>query len=95
MSVSVDEVRRLARLARLRFSDEEEVRLASEMTTILDYMDLLREVDTTGVEPLHHVHDLENVFRADVPTPRITRDEALESAPDTDGTYFRVPKVIG
>lgn len=94
MSVSLDEVRRIARLARLRFSLEEEARLAGEMSTILDYMQQLREVDVDGVEPLHHVHGVENVFRADVPVQRLTRDEALARVPDHDGTHFRVPKVI-
>lgn len=95
MAVTTDEVRRLARLARLAFSPDEEARMATEMGAILAYMQQLGEVDTAGVAPLHHVFDLENVFRADAPVQRITRDEALENAPDHDGTYFRVPKVIG
>lgn len=94
MSVSPEEVRRIARLARLRFTPEEEHRLAGEMSRILDYAAQFREVDTAGVEPLYHVLDLENVFRADEPVQRITRDAALERAPDHDGTYFRVPKVL-
>ena len=95
MSVSIDEVRRIARLARLRFTSDEEARLAGEMTAILDYVEQLREVDVTDVAPLHHVLDLENVFRPDEPVQRLSREEALANAPDHDGTYFRVPKVIG
>ncbi len=92
--VSTEEVRRMARLARLRFTPEEEARLAGEMSTILDYVAQLREVDVTGVAPLHHVLDVENVFRADTPVQRLSPEKALENAPDHDGTYFRVPRVI-
>ncbi len=95
MSVSRDEVRRIARLARLDFTPDEEDRLAGEMSSILDYMALLREVDVEGVAPLHHVHDAANVTRADVPAPPLSRDTALANAPDHDGAHFRVPRVIG
>lgn len=94
MSVSIDEVRRIARLARLQFTPEEEQRLAREMSAILDYMTALEELDTSGVEPMTHVLDLTNVARPDVAESRITRDEALSNAPDADDQYFRVPKVI-
>lgn len=94
MSVSIEEVRRIAGLARLEFSGEEEERLAREMSKILDYVELLKELDTDDVPPTSHVLDMTNVTRPDAANPRITRDEALRNGPDTDGTYFRVPKVI-
>ena len=94
MSVSTDEVRHIARLARLQFSDDEEEQLAQEMSRILDHMDTLNALDTTGVPPMSHVLDLRNVSREDEVDERIDRDDALQNAPDTDGTYFRVPKVI-
>lgn len=94
MSVSTDEVRHIARLARLQFSDAEEEQLAQEMSRILDHMDTLNELDTTGVPPMSHVLDLHNVYRADEVEERIDREDALQNAPDTDGKYFRVPKVI-
>jgi aspartyl-tRNA(Asn)/glutamyl-tRNA(Gln) amidotransferase subunit C len=94
MAVPPEEVRRLAKLARLRFSPDDETRLAGEMTRILDYIDQLKEVDVDGVEPLLHVLDLENVFRPDEATQRITREQALQNAPKSDGDYVRVPKVI-
>ena len=94
MSVTVEEVRYIAALARLRFSAEEEERLAGDMSRILAYMEQLDEVDTSDVPPMSHVLDLQNVFRPDEMQVRITREEALRNAPDTDGTYFRVPKVI-
>lgn len=94
MSLTAADVRYIARLARLRFTEDEQERLAHEMSVVLDYMDQLAEVDTDGVAPLAHVLDLANVTRPDEAEARISRDEALRAAPDTDGTYFRVPKVI-
>lgn len=94
MSVTIDEVRRIARLARLQFDPEEEQRLAVEMSAILDYMETLKELDTTDVPPMSHVLDLTNVARPDEVKQRITRDEALKNAPESDGAFFRVPKVI-
>ena len=95
MTVSREEVRRIAKLARLRFTDEEESALAKDMARILDYMATLNEVDTTDVEPMTHVQDLAGVVREDRVVRRMRQREALAGAPDTDGTYFRVPKVIG
>jgi len=94
MSVSVEEVRYIAELARLRFSEDEERLLARQMSDILHYMDQLNELDTEDVAPMSHVLDLYNVFRSDEVKPRITHDEALRNAPDADSDYFRVPKVI-
>ena len=94
MALSVDDVRYIAALARLRFSEEEEHHLAEQMSEILDYMDKLNELDTTDVSPMSHVLDLYNVFREDAARQRITPEEALRNAPDADSDYFRVPKVI-
>ncbi len=94
MSVTPDDVRHIAALARLRFSEAEQERLAGELSRILDYVDQLDELDTTDVPPMVHVFDATNVFRPDRVEQRITRDDALANAPDADGRYFRVPKVI-
>lgn len=94
MQVTLDQVSHVASLARLRFSDEERVEMARQMTKILEYMDKLNELDVEGVEPMSHVLDLFNVTRPDEPVQRITRDEALSNAPDAGDAYFRVPKVI-
>lgn len=94
MAISKEDVQHIASLARLRFSDDEEEQLAEEMSRILDYVDTLNELDTTGVPPMSHVLDLHNVFRDDHIEERIDRDQALQNAPDADGEYFRVPKVI-
>ncbi len=94
MSISVQTVRHIASLARLQFSEEDESRLAGEMSRILDFMAKLNELDTTGVPPMQHVLDLYNVDRPDVVKERISREEALRPAPDADEAFFRVPKVI-
>lgn len=94
MSISVEEVRYIAALARLHFSEEEEQHLAEQMSEILDYMDKLNELDTTDVPPMSHVLDLYNIVREDTARQRITPEDALRNAPDADSEYFRVPKVI-
>ncbi len=94
MSVSIEEVRYIATLARLSFTPDEEARLAEQLSKVLEYIEKLDELDTSDVAPMSHVLDLHNVFRKDVATARISREEALKNAPDADGTYFRVPKVI-
>lgn len=94
MPVSIDEVRHIAKLAHLSFSESEEKRMADEMSKILDYMETLREVDVDGIPPMSHVLESANVYREDRAEQRISHEEALKNAPDHDGTYFRVPKVI-
>jgi aspartyl-tRNA(Asn)/glutamyl-tRNA(Gln) amidotransferase subunit C len=94
MALSRDDVRHVAQLARLEFSDEEEQRMAEEMSQILDYVEKLDELDTSGVPPMSHVLDVTNVFRADEVESRIDQEQALEPAPETDGAYFQVPQVI-
>ncbi len=95
MAISKEEVRHIAKLARLEFTEEEEEVLAGDMSRILDYMDMLNELDTSEVEPMTHVLDLAHDMRTDSVEKRISQEDALKNAPDTDGEYFRVPKVIG
>lgn len=94
MSITPEDVRYLAGLARLRFTPEEETRMVRDLEAVLAYMQTLEEIDTDGVPPMTHVMELFNVERPDVAQQRIDREEALRNAPDADGTYFRVPKVI-
>ena len=94
MSVSRDDVRHVAQLARLVFSEDEEAQIADELSQILDYVDKLDELDTSGVPPMSHVLDVTNVFRPDAVEQRIDRAQALEPAPEADDKYIRVPKVI-
>ncbi|MFT5144291.1 MAG: aspartyl-tRNA(Asn)/glutamyl-tRNA(Gln) amidotransferase subunit C [Rhodothermales bacterium] len=94
MSVSLEEVRYVAGLARLSFTPEEEKRMASDLSRILQYMNQLEELNTENVPPMEHVLDRVDVFRPDESKTRISRDEALSNAPDTDGEYFRVPRIL-
>lgn len=94
MSVTKKDVQYVAHLARLQFSDEEVESLVNDLNKILDYMADLEELDTTGVEPLEHVTDLEYRFRKDEAKPPVDHEDALKNAPDADSDYFRVPRVI-
>ncbi|MEX1055503.1 MAG: Asp-tRNA(Asn)/Glu-tRNA(Gln) amidotransferase subunit GatC, partial [Rhodothermales bacterium] len=69
-------------------------KLAEQMSEILAYVEKLNELDTTSVPPMSHVLDLNNVVRGDQVQTRVSREEALRNAPDSDGVYFRAPKVI-
>ncbi|HCI72155.1 MAG TPA: Asp-tRNA(Asn)/Glu-tRNA(Gln) amidotransferase GatCAB subunit C [Balneola sp.] len=94
MSVSEKDVRYIANLARLQVTNEEARSYAKDMSSILEYMDLLNEVDTSNIEPLEHVIDLESRFRKDEAKEPLSHEDALKNAPDADSDYFRVPKVI-
>jgi aspartyl-tRNA(Asn)/glutamyl-tRNA(Gln) amidotransferase subunit C len=86
-----EQVLHVARLARLRLSDEEVSRMQGELSTILDHIEKLNELDLEGVEPTSHVVELENVLREDMPRPSLPREKALEQAPDAAAGGFRVP----
>jgi aspartyl-tRNA(Asn)/glutamyl-tRNA(Gln) amidotransferase subunit C len=86
-----EQVLHVARLARLRLSDEEVARMQGELSTILDHIEKLNELDLEGVEPTSHVVELENVLREDVPRPSLPREKPLEQAPDVAAGGFRVP----
>ncbi len=95
MSVTIKDVEHIAELARLEFNENEKQKLTHELNEILNYVKKLDELDTSNVEPLSHVIELNNVFRDDVVQPSIPPEEALKNAPAKKDTFFRVPKVIG
>jgi aspartyl-tRNA(Asn)/glutamyl-tRNA(Gln) amidotransferase subunit C len=86
-----EQVLHVARLARLHLSEEEVDRMAGEMSTILEHVETMNELDLEGVEPTSHVVELQNVLREDVPRECLPRERALEQAPDTADGGFRVP----
>lgn len=86
-----EQVLHVARLARLELSDAEVETMAEELSGILEHVDRISELDLSGVEPTSHVVALVNVLRADEPRPSLTRERALENAPDTADGAFRVP----
>lgn len=89
-----DDVRKVARLARLKLTDEEVDLYTRQLAQVLQYVERLAEVETSHVEPMAHAIELENVFRPDEPTPSLPREAALANAPHTDGRYFLVPAIL-
>ena len=81
-------------LAKLELSDEEKEQAKQDMDRMLDYIDQLNELDTSGVEPMSHVFPVENVFREDVVTNGDDRDEMLANAPESKDGAFKVPKTV-
>jgi aspartyl-tRNA(Asn)/glutamyl-tRNA(Gln) amidotransferase subunit C len=86
-----EQVLHVARLARLRLSDDEVERMSSELSGILEHVERISELDLEDVEPTSHVIELENVLRPDEPRPSWPREKVLEPAPDPAGESFRVP----
>lgn len=93
--ISVEQVRHVAKLARLELSEEQVARYAGQLESILEYIAKLGEVDMNGVEPMAHVLPLHNVLREDVVEPSLPLEEVLKNAPETEGRFFKVPKIIG
>jgi aspartyl-tRNA(Asn)/glutamyl-tRNA(Gln) amidotransferase subunit C len=89
-----DDVAKVALLGRLKLSSEELDRFTLQLARVLEYVDVLSEVDTQNVEPMAHAVELTNVFRGDVEQPCLPRDEALANAPKTDGRFFLVPPIL-
>ncbi|HEY3068032.1 MAG TPA: Asp-tRNA(Asn)/Glu-tRNA(Gln) amidotransferase subunit GatC [Methylomirabilota bacterium] len=84
----------VARLARLHLTDDESERLREQLSAILSYIDKLRALDTEQVEPTSHAVPLVNVMRDDAPEPCLSADAMLANAPDPQGEFFRVPRII-
>jgi aspartyl-tRNA(Asn)/glutamyl-tRNA(Gln) amidotransferase subunit C len=94
MSLSLDDVKKVAKLGRLDLSAEALTKAQSQLTAIFDYIDQLKALPTDGVEPLAHPLPVHNVFRDDVPGTCLTPDEALANAPVRYGDFFGVPAVF-
>jgi aspartyl-tRNA(Asn)/glutamyl-tRNA(Gln) amidotransferase subunit C len=92
--ISPEEVDHVARLARLELSAAEKARMRQELEHILSYIDKLNALDTTGVEPTSHAVPMTNVMREDEVRPSFPQAEMLANAPEPDGVFFRVPKII-
>jgi len=94
MSLSPDDVRKVARLARLELAGDDLARMPPQLSAILDYVAQLQQLDTAGVEPLAHPLPVQNVFRPDESAPSLPVDAALANAPNRVGDYFGVPAVF-
>lgn len=96
--VAAEEVRRVAELAYLELSSDEEVRMQRDLNAILGYIVQLNELDTSQTEPMAQVAevlgDASGALRADELRPSLPRPAVMTAAPETDGAFFKVPKVI-
>ena len=94
MSLSAEDVAKVALLARLRLAPGELELFTGQLNTIVGFVDQLNELDTAGVDPLAHGVEVRNVFRPDVRGPALTREDALSNAPQRTGDSFLVPVVL-
>ena len=93
--ISRADVVHVARLARLELTEEELDRYVDQLGAVLDHAADVAALDTSGVPPTAHPLPMENVLREDGARPSLDRDEILREAPDSDGTRFRVPRILG
>ena len=94
-AITPELVRNIAKLSRLTVDEEHLTRLTAQHESILHYVAKVGEVDVTGVEPMAHALPLQNVLREDVPEPALPLEKVLQNALETDGPFFKVPKVLG
>ncbi len=94
MKIGPEEVARVARLARLELSEDKLKTFAPQLDDILRYMDKLAEVDTEGVEPMYSPVEHVSVLRKDEPASEFERDDILSNAPESDGQFFIVPRIV-
>ncbi len=95
MPIKIEDVEKVASLAKLEFPFEEKQKLAKELDQIVAYVERLNELDTKAVEPTSHIIDLKNIFREDKVQNWFEQEQALANAPQKKQGYFSVPKVIG
>lgn len=94
MSISKEEILKVAKLAKLEFSEEELKTFDKDLNKILDYIEQLKEVDTSGVGTLDSIHPTDNVLREDKNIPSLTKEQSLQNAPEQQNGFFKVPKVV-
>lgn len=94
MKISADEVKYVARLARLKLSDNEVEAMTTQLDSILNYVDKLNELDTEKVPPTTHAIEVQNAFRDDEVRESVGQEASLQNAPRQNGEAFVVPKVI-
>lgn len=93
--ITQDEVRHVAKLARLAVSDEEVDNFTSQLEGLLEHFSAISAIDTDGIEPTSHPLDMSNIFRADFAIPSLTQEEVLSNAPAVEQNRFKVPQILG
>ncbi len=94
MKVNKEDVARIAHLARLELNPEKVEDMQASINKVLDWMEALNAIDTSGVEPLVHMTSAMNHFREDVAKQELSKDKALALGPDVNEAFFKVPQVI-
>ncbi len=94
-TIDAEQVRRIGKLSRIELTDEQVGLFGTQLEAILEYFDKLQQLDTENVEPMVHAVELTNVFGEDTPGESLSPEAALANAPQRDGDFFMVPKVIG
>lgn len=94
MAVTIKDVEHIAKLAKLEFTEAEKEKFTHQLNQILEYVEQMKKLDTSNVEPLSHVIELSNVFRTDEIKQGVETEEALKNAPSKTEEFFKVPKVI-
>ncbi len=92
--IDTEQVKKVAKLSRLQLAELEVDEFTHQLSAILDYVEKLNELDTTGVEPLAHCLPIKNVFRADEVKESLGTEKTLANAPQRDGSFFKVPKIL-
>lgn len=92
--IDTELVRKVARLSRLELTDSEVQEFSSQLSAILEYVEKMNQLDTDNVEPLAHCLPIHNVFRQDVVKESLGTDKAIANAPQRDGPFFKVPKIL-
>ncbi|MGB0525184.1 MAG: Asp-tRNA(Asn)/Glu-tRNA(Gln) amidotransferase subunit GatC [Flammeovirgaceae bacterium] len=94
MKTAKSTIEYIAHLSRLDLEGNDEDKMQKDLDTILTWVEKLNEVDVDGVEPLYHMTENENTVRKDVANNSLSREKALKNAPQQDGEFFKVPKVL-
>ena len=94
MAVTMKDVEHIAKLAKLSFTEDEKTDFTEQFNEILSFMEKLNELDTSNVEPLSHVIEVQNVLREDMVKESLPTENALKNAPSHTDQFFKVPKVI-
>ena len=94
MKLNRKDVEHVALLSRLELSETELGKFTGQLDAILEYIDVLNQVDTSAVEPMAHVLEICNVMRADEVQPSLPREAALQNAPEAEDGFFKVPKIV-
>ena len=95
MKLDKNTVKRIADLSKLEFTSDETTAILKDMNQMLEFIDQLKELDTTNIDPLIHMTEDENILREDDAITGASQQEALKNAPSKDSTYFKIPKILG